>query len=102
MSSELNRALFRYYSCYLMLSRRTRKEREWSPDEGERETPPDASVVDPDQVGSENSWPSLTSSVVDPDPDPSVFGPPGSEPDGSGFFYHQAKIVRKPLIPTVL
>jgi hypothetical protein len=30
-----------------------------------------------------------------PDPDPHVFGPPGS-------FYHQAKIVRKTLIPTVL
>jgi hypothetical protein len=43
-----------------------------------------------------------------PDPDPPdshVFGPPGSEStsqrygSGSGFFYHQAKIVRKTLIP---
>jgi hypothetical protein len=32
-----------------------------------------------------------------PDPDPYIFGPPGS-----GSFYHQAKIVRKNLIPTVL
>ncbi len=31
------------------------------------------------------------------DPDPYVFGSPGS-----GSFYHQAKIVRKTLIPTVL
>jgi hypothetical protein len=40
------------------------------------------------------------SSVADPDPnpdppDPHVFGPPGS-------FYHQAKKVRKTLIPTAL
>jgi hypothetical protein len=42
----------------------------------------------------------LEGSVADPDPsDPYVFGPPGS---GSGSFYHQAKIVRKTLIPTVL
>ncbi len=48
-------------------------------------------------------------SVADPDPsDPYVFGPPGSESGsisqrhGSGSFYHQAKIVRKTLIPTVL
>ncbi len=42
----------------------------------------------------------VISSVADSDPDPSdpyVFGPPGS-----GSFYHQAKIVRKTLIPTVL
>jgi hypothetical protein len=42
------------------------------------------------------------SSVADPDlipdPDPHIFGPPGS---GSGSFYHHAKIVRKTLIPTV-
>jgi hypothetical protein len=31
------------------------------------------------------------------DPDSEVFGPPGSR-----SFYHQAKIVRKTLIPTVL
>jgi hypothetical protein len=48
------------------------------------------------------------SSVADPDPsDPYVFGPPGSGSarqrygSGSGSFYHQAKIVRKTLIPTV-
>jgi len=41
---------------------------------------------------------SIHYSVPDPDPtDPRVFGPPGS-----GSFYHQAKIVRKTLIPTVL
>jgi hypothetical protein len=49
-------------------------------------------------------------SVPDPDPDPPdphVFGPPGSGSisqryrSGSGFFYNQAKIVRKTLIPTV-
>jgi hypothetical protein len=33
------------------------------------------------------------------DPDPNVFGPPGS---GSGSFYHPEKIVRKTLIPGVL
>jgi hypothetical protein len=43
-------------------------------------------------------------SVADPDPnldppDPHVFRPPGS---GSGSFYHEAKIVRKPLISAVL
>jgi hypothetical protein len=51
------------------------------------------------------------SSVADPDPDPPdshVFGPPGSvsgsisQRYGSGSFYHQAKIVRKTLIPTAL
>jgi hypothetical protein len=31
-----------------------------------------------------------------PDPDPHVFGPPGS-----GSFYHKAKIIRKTLIPTL-
>jgi hypothetical protein len=37
-------------------------------------------------------------SVPDPDPpDPHVLGPPGS-----GYFYHQAEIVRKTLILTVL
>ncbi len=38
-----------------------------------------------------------------PDPDPLVFGPPGSgsisQRYGSGSFYRQAKIVRKTLIP---
>ncbi len=46
----------------------------------------------------------LVTSVADPDPD--VFGPPGSISrrygSGSVSFYHQAKIVRKTLIPTVL
>jgi hypothetical protein len=43
-----------------------------------------------------------------PDQDPHVFGPPGSGSisqrygSGSGSFYHQANIVRKTLIPTVL
>jgi hypothetical protein len=43
-----------------------------------------------------------------PDQDPHVFGPPESGSicqrygSGSGSFYHQAKIVRKSLIPTVL
>ncbi len=39
-------------------------------------------------------------------PDPHIFGPPGSwftlQGYGSGSIYHQAKIVRKTLIPTVL
>jgi hypothetical protein len=41
----------------------------------------------------------IPASVPDPDPDPPdpyVFGPPGS-----GSFYHQAKRVRKTLIPAV-
>jgi hypothetical protein len=45
----------------------------------------------------------------DPDPqDPHVFGPPGSGSGSisqryrSGSFYHQAKKVRKTLIPTAL
>jgi hypothetical protein len=57
----------------------------------------------------------IKSSVADPDPnqdpdpsDPYVFGPPGSgsgstsQSFGSGSSYHQAKIVRKTLIPAVL
>jgi hypothetical protein len=40
------------------------------------------------------------------DPDPYVFGPPGSrsirQRNGSGSFYHQEKIVIKTLNPTVL
>jgi hypothetical protein len=44
------------------------------------------------------------------DPDPRIFGPPGSGfgsicqrfGSGSGSFYHQAKIVRKTSISTVL
>jgi hypothetical protein len=43
-------------------------------------------------------------SVVDPDPDPHVFGPPGSgstsQRYGSGSFYQHEKIVRKTSIPT--
>jgi hypothetical protein len=59
---------------------------------------------------------SLSSSVADPDPDPHVFGPPGSESTSqrygsgsgscygseSGSFYHHAKIVRKTLTPALL
>ena len=51
----------------------------------------------------------MLTSVADPDPpDPHVFGTPGSgsgsisQRNGSGSFYHHAKIVRKTLIPTVL
>ncbi len=53
----------------------------------------------------------ISSSVADPDPnpdpsDPYVFGPPGSgsvsQSYGSGSFYHEAKILNKTLIPTVL
>jgi hypothetical protein len=51
----------------------------------------------------------VESSVPDPDPDqpdPYVFGPFGSgsisQMYGSESFYHQAKKVRKNLIPTVL
>jgi hypothetical protein len=49
---------------------------------------------------------SVPDNVPDP-PDPQIFGPPGSGSinqrygSGSGSFYHQAKIVRKTLIPTV-
>jgi hypothetical protein len=39
-------------------------------------------------------------SVADLDPDPYVFGPPGSR-YGNGSFYHQAKKVRKTFISTV-
>jgi hypothetical protein len=55
------------------------------------------------------SYIALRNSVADPDP--YVFGPPGSgsgsisqrHGSGSGSFYHQAKkVVRKTLIPTVL
>ncbi len=45
-----------------------------------------------------------STSVPDPNPDQHVFGPSGSicQRHGSGSFYHQAKIVRKTSIPTVL
>jgi hypothetical protein len=45
---------------------------------------------------------------VDLDPEPYVFGPPGSRSistrygSGYGSFYYQAKVVRNTLIPTVL
>jgi hypothetical protein len=51
----------------------------------------------------------VSASVPDPDPnppDPHIIGPPGSgstsQRYGSGSFYHQAKIERKTLFPTVL
>jgi hypothetical protein len=48
----------------------------------------------------------VSCSVEDPNPDPYVFRPPGSESIsqryGSGSFYHQAEIVRKTLFPAVL
>jgi hypothetical protein len=53
-----------------------------------------------------SSYATLFVSVADPDP--YVFEPPGSinkrygSRSGSGSFYHQAKIVRKTLIPSVL
>ncbi len=63
------------------------------------------SVSDPDRIRIERP----KCSVAYPDPwDPYVFGPPGSESisqrfeSKSGSFYHQAKIIRKTLIPTVL
>ncbi len=52
--------------------------------------------------------PTLLTSVADPDPnpDPYVFGPPGSgsisQMYGSGSFNHQAKIVRKTLISNIV
>jgi hypothetical protein len=52
-------------------------------------------------------WGQVKSSVPDP-PDPHVFGPSGSGSEftsqryGSGSFCHQAKMVRKIVIPTVL
>jgi hypothetical protein len=51
---------------------------------------------------------SVSVSVGDPDPDPFVFGPPRSgsghvsQRYGSRSLNHQAKIVRKTLIPTIL
>jgi hypothetical protein len=48
----------------------------------------------------------VTSSIANPDPN--VFGPPGSGSGSqrygseSGSFYHQAKIIRKILVTTVL
>ncbi len=58
-----------------------------------------------------NPWEVPCSSIVQDsvaDPDPHVFGPPGSGStsqrygSGSGSFYHHAKIVRKALISTIL
>jgi hypothetical protein len=47
-----------------------------------------------------SQYSSLLSSVADPDP--YFFGPPGSGIISQRLFYHQAKIVRKTLIPTAL
>jgi hypothetical protein len=66
-------------------------------------------IIDLEVVALSSLWhPSASNfnvffSVADPDPNPDlyVFGPPGSG-YGFGSFYHQAKIVRKTLIPTVL
>jgi hypothetical protein len=54
------------------------------------------------QACSLNWFVNVRFSVVDPDPN--IFGPPGSGSIStrSGSFNHQAKIVRKTLIPTVL
>jgi hypothetical protein len=41
-------------------------------------------------------------SVADPDPNPDPSDPYVFAPPGSGSFCHQAKILRKALIPTVL
>jgi hypothetical protein len=69
-----------------------------------------ASVPDPLVRGTDPDPPikqnSKKTSVADPDP--YVFGPPGSGSisqsygSGLGSFYHQAKIERKTLVPTVL
>jgi hypothetical protein len=40
-------------------------------------------------------------SVADPDPNPEDPDPPVFGPPGSGSFYHHAKTVRKTLIPTI-
>jgi hypothetical protein len=45
---------------------------------------------------------SLYISVSDPNPDPDPSDSYVFRPPGSGSFYHQAKIVRKTLIPTVV
>jgi hypothetical protein len=67
---------------------------------------PTLSLMDPDPGGpktcrSESGSPTLGSSVADPDP--YVFGLPGSvstrNGSGSGSLYHQAKIKRKILMP---
>ncbi len=50
-------------------------------------------------MSQQNEHSYVTSSVADPDPH--VFGPPGSG-SGSGSFYHEARIVRKTLISAVL
>ncbi len=45
----------------------------------------------------------LSPDPPDPDPpDPHVFGPPVSGRDPDPYLYHQAKILRKTLIPTAL
>ncbi len=70
--------------------------------------------MDPDPAPNPEHWLQVdVISAVDPDPDsriPMFFGPPGSAygfvsckyGSGSGSFHHQAKVVRKILISTVL
>ncbi len=66
------------------------------------------SLKNDEKISLKSTVPNIQNSVPDPnlDPDPHVFGPPGSgstsQRYGSGSFYHQAKIVRKTLIPIVL
>ncbi len=73
------------------------------------QTPVSESYTDKNKVN-----PSVADPDPKPDPDPHVFGSPGSgsvsqrngsrsgSGSGSGSFYHQAKKVRKTLIPTAL
>jgi hypothetical protein len=64
--------------------------------------------VEPDSQDTISGEFQASDSSTAPDPDPHVFGPPGfgsisqGYGSGSGRLYHQAKIVRKALIPTVL
>jgi hypothetical protein len=62
---------------------------------------PFVDCLDLDPLTSLFSDPEHFSSVADPEPDPYVFGPPGSgsisTTSGSGSIYLQAKIVRKAL-----
>jgi hypothetical protein len=67
-------------------------------------------IPDPGSRGQKapNPGSRIRNTVIISVPDPHVFGPPGTGTisqryeSGSGSFYHQAKIVRKTLIPTVL
>ncbi len=84
----------------------------WDPPEPDPDFNHSISIFDTTLLKKVNQKPygTQTISVADPDadldPDPYVFGPPGSEFVSqryeSGSFYHQTKIVRKTLIPTVL